>query len=574
MVPAAEAVPAELPEAVPAAVDSASAPEVAPAADESAATDKVVTADAAAADTATDAAPSVAPEAAPSIDTKEALVSAIASLMERSSGRAAHVKAAATAAMAFGGWTAQGTALSALLASAAWEHDVAELDETASPWAPADDTDAEGAAMAATITKALAVGRTVRAAEVAKKLKDAADRAAKALALGSTTCWAKGVGYAGQADHTDDSAAQATALAARARAKAADSAAVEVLKLVACEAKAEGAAPKEALYAVLAPSALLPLLRSLLAAADEEDVRARSELFSAAAGVISALAADATLARLLHVACDADDARTTLFNCCAGVAERLHEAAQLELDVDTAAGGAGSDEGADAAAATDDGTMEGDAAVAAVSDAVAAVAAIGADAASAEAASEASTPTSEAGATATGGAGGASSDSGSVEESGTAKGDAAAYDAEAVEREYAAALKGIRFKAIKGLTEYHEAAQHGLKNEVDSGSASGASESRTRLKRVTRELRSLRSSLPTDSASSIFLRYDKARPYAIQALMVGPPDTPYQHGLYLFDIYCGTGYPHATPRCRITSTEGGGVYWGPNLYSDGTVCLR
>ena len=46
------------------------------------------------------------------------------------------------------------------------------------------------------------------------------------------------------------------------------------------------------------------------------------------------------------------------------------------------------------------------------------------------------------------------------------------------------------------------------------------------MRRVRSELRALKVSLPVFFGSSVLLRYDKARPYLMQALIFGPGETP------------------------------------------------
>ena len=59
----------------------------------------------------------------------------------------------------------------------------------------------------------------------------------------------------------------------------------------------------------------------------------------------------------------------------------------------------------------------------------------------------------------------------------------------------------------------------------------------------------------------------------MRALISGTEDTPYAHGLYLFDIVCPGSYPQNPPVVKIVTTGGGEVRFNPNLYSDGFVCL-
>lgn len=81
----------------------------------------------------------------------------------------------------------------------------------------------------------------------------------------------------------------------------------------------------------------------------------------------------------------------------------------------------------------------------------------------------------------------------------------------------------------------------------------------TRMTRIMRELRALKTSLPLCRGSSVFLRHDKKRPFLIQALISGPEDTPYDSGLFLFDVYCDPTYPSAPPKVNLMTTGGGSV---------------
>eukprot|EP00013_Stygamoeba_regulata_P010064 CAMPEP_0177675352 /NCGR_PEP_ID=MMETSP0447-20121125/27146_1 /TAXON_ID=0 /ORGANISM="Stygamoeba regulata, Strain BSH-02190019" /LENGTH=214 /DNA_ID=CAMNT_0019183715 /DNA_START=246 /DNA_END=887 /DNA_ORIENTATION=- len=81
------------------------------------------------------------------------------------------------------------------------------------------------------------------------------------------------------------------------------------------------------------------------------------------------------------------------------------------------------------------------------------------------------------------------------------------------------------------------------------------------------------SSLPVEYSSSIFLRFDEDHMDLMQAAIVGPPDTPYSDGIFLFDMYCTSSYPAEPPKVSIRTTGGGTVRFNPNLYANGKVCL-
>jgi len=56
------------------------------------------------------------------------------------------------------------------------------------------------------------------------------------------------------------------------------------------------------------------------------------------------------------------------------------------------------------------------------------------------------------------------------------------------------------------------------------------------------------------------------------ALIIGPSETPYFGGNYLFELNFPCDYPHTPPAVRYL-TNGDGVRFNPNLYKCGKVCV-
>lgn len=81
------------------------------------------------------------------------------------------------------------------------------------------------------------------------------------------------------------------------------------------------------------------------------------------------------------------------------------------------------------------------------------------------------------------------------------------------------------------------------------------------------------STLSTSLPQGIFVRIDETRLDVAKALIIGPEDTPYAHGLFEFDIYLGSEYPIQAPSVKGKTTGGGRVRFNPNLYHCGKVCL-
>lgn len=92
---------------------------------------------------------------------------------------------------------------------------------------------------------------------------------------------------------------------------------------------------------------------------------------------------------------------------------------------------------------------------------------------------------------------------------------------------------------------------------------------RGRMRRLLTEIATMNTGLPP----GIFVRYASERPDIIKAIIVGPVDTPYENGLFEFDILCREKYPNVAPVVSFKTTNGGTARFNPNLYQDGTVCL-
>jgi len=59
----------------------------------------------------------------------------------------------------------------------------------------------------------------------------------------------------------------------------------------------------------------------------------------------------------------------------------------------------------------------------------------------------------------------------------------------------------------------------------------------------------------------------------VEALVIGPPDTPYGFGFFKFDLRFPITYPNAPPKVLIITTDGSKTRFNPNLYAEGKVCL-
>lgn len=59
----------------------------------------------------------------------------------------------------------------------------------------------------------------------------------------------------------------------------------------------------------------------------------------------------------------------------------------------------------------------------------------------------------------------------------------------------------------------------------------------------------------------------------MEAFIIGPPDTPYDAGVFHFRLKFPMEYPLVPPQVRFLTTDGGTLRFHPQLYADGKVCL-
>jgi ubiquitin-protein ligase len=103
----------------------------------------------------------------------------------------------------------------------------------------------------------------------------------------------------------------------------------------------------------------------------------------------------------------------------------------------------------------------------------------------------------------------------------------------------------------------------------DEYNASAVKPSKARLNRLRREIASLSDSLP----DGIYLRVNEDRYDKMKVIIIGPANTPYEHGVFIFDLYLPPEYPSKSPKMRLLTTGMGRFRFNPNLYKDGYVCL-
>lgn len=86
-----------------------------------------------------------------------------------------------------------------------------------------------------------------------------------------------------------------------------------------------------------------------------------------------------------------------------------------------------------------------------------------------------------------------------------------------------------------------------------------------------KELTSYKTALPVEYASSILVRALEDRLDLCRVLIMGPDDTPYANGAFIFDVHLPSTYPKTAPTCQFINH--GSKRFNPNLYNNGKVCL-
>lgn len=86
-----------------------------------------------------------------------------------------------------------------------------------------------------------------------------------------------------------------------------------------------------------------------------------------------------------------------------------------------------------------------------------------------------------------------------------------------------------------------------------------------RMRVLFQEISVLTTSLP----EGVFLKVAMNRPDMMKALIVGPESTPYEGGLFEFDILCPEHYPNQPPKVSCATASFNGLRLNPNLYENG-----
>jgi ubiquitin-conjugating enzyme E2 Z len=90
------------------------------------------------------------------------------------------------------------------------------------------------------------------------------------------------------------------------------------------------------------------------------------------------------------------------------------------------------------------------------------------------------------------------------------------------------------------------------------------------LRRIVSDIKELRKNPLT--AHGIYYEHDETDMLKGRALIIGPADTPYEDGFYLFKFIFPANYPHVPPKVEFCTSDGL-TRFNPNLYRSGKVCL-
>lgn len=95
--------------------------------------------------------------------------------------------------------------------------------------------------------------------------------------------------------------------------------------------------------------------------------------------------------------------------------------------------------------------------------------------------------------------------------------------------------------------------------------------SANQVSRIQKEFIILKKSIILHKDASIFFCIQKNNVNKIRFLISGPRDTPYEFGLFIFDMTMPSNFPSSPP--LVNFSNNGGKRFNPNLYDSGKVCL-
>lgn len=141
-----------------------------------------------------------------------------------------------------------------------------------------------------------------------------------------------------------------------------------------------------------------------------------------------------------------------------------------------------------------------------------------------------------------------------------------------IQSTYVSTMKELLYTEVESFQSFYYGANSSHANMDDSTMGNNV---RSRLKRMAQEHVDLSRSntLPCSYSSTIWVCTSSTTMECLKAMISGPADTPYENGLFVFDIKLPPTYPMAPPWVRLQTTGYGTVRFNPNLYNCGKVCL-
>jgi len=109
-----------------------------------------------------------------------------------------------------------------------------------------------------------------------------------------------------------------------------------------------------------------------------------------------------------------------------------------------------------------------------------------------------------------------------------------------------------------------------IKKRMSAASSSVQFVKKYALRRIVSDIKEIRKNPLT--AHGIYYEHDETDILKGRALIIGPADTPYADGFYLFTFQFPSNYPHAPPKVEFCTSDGI-TRFNPNLYRTGKVCL-
>mmetsp|Transcript_69423 Transcript_69423/g.140622 ORF Transcript_69423/g.140622 Transcript_69423/m.140622 type:complete len:151 (-) Transcript_69423:84-536(-) len=85
------------------------------------------------------------------------------------------------------------------------------------------------------------------------------------------------------------------------------------------------------------------------------------------------------------------------------------------------------------------------------------------------------------------------------------------------------------------------------------------------LRRITRELKDLAKDPPSNCSAG---PYNPNDIFNWQASIIGPPDSPYEYGVFFLQIQFPSEYPYMPPKIKFDTK-----IYHPNINSHGGICL-